>query len=222
MKPFSAQAILFDLDGTLIDSVPDLHVAINHLLKTLGEPPVELAKIAHWVGNGSLTLVERALTFSHQAIDEKSLNAAHDVFLNAYQAIDNQYSVLFEGVKETLGAFHEKGIRMGLVTNKLERFVPALLKQFDLVSFFEVVVADDGAHEKKPSAAPLLYAARQLGVPVSNCLMVGDSLSDIAAAKACGMANVLMTYGYHQGLKPSDMGADALLDHFSELNRIVI
>ncbi len=207
---------LFDLDGTLIDSVPDLHAAVNGMLTQLGLPLVALEQVATWVGNGSLVLVERALAFSNV---EKTCDqlTAHDLFLEAYAATNHQFSTCFAGVEDCLQILHARGFAMGVVTNKPARFTPGILADLGLLQYFDVVVSGDTLAEKKPSPAPLLYALDELGGKLDQAIMIGDSLNDIAAAKACQMANCLLTYGYRQGLSVEDISPDWHVDRFSQL-----
>ena len=197
------QAIIFDLDGTLVDSVPDLSRALNEALadlaKTTGAESLQVAaeQVRLWVGNGSRKLVERALL--HLEVPIGQVDTVHGYFLQRYEKCVCEESFLYKGVLELLKACQQLNLPMALVTNKPIGFVPALLNKLGIDEFFDVQLGGDSLAEKKPSGLPLLHAAQHLNVLPSRCLMVGDSAADRASAKHAGVPCVLLEQGYNQG-----------------------
>ena len=208
------ELIIFDLDGTLVDSAPDLALAINAMLDDLKLPRVSEDSVRLWVGNGSAKLVERTLAHHESAVAQTE---AHALFMQHYQANLNRASRLYEHCKVVLEGIKAKGIPMALVTNKPFEFVPPLLEALGIETYFELMIGGDSLAEKKPSPLPLLHCAEQLAVPVSACLMVGDSKADIQSAKAANMPIVALSQGYNQGLDLSTFGPDALIPQLKNL-----
>ena len=207
------KAILFDLDGTLIDSVPDLAAALDASLEQLNYTPAGLARTRSWVGNGARKLVQRALAHALE-IPEKSVSSA---------LIDQLLTVFFgyygeQSCEQTvLLSWHGQGVRMACVTNKPARFSQPILKHFGMDVFMPVLIGGDTLSVRKPDPAPLLLACKQLGVDVANTVMVGDSVNDVRAARAAGMPVACVSYGYNHGAPVADENPDLLVDHFSEL-----
>lgn len=197
------EALLFDLDGTLVDSVPDIAVAVDAMLVDLGFAVAGEQLVRGWVGNGARRLVQRALACSfgcdEDAVDESSLEVAHQRFLSHYQHSNGQHSRLYPGVRESLQAWHERGVAMALVTNKPIQFVPLLLQSLGIMQFFDVQLGGECVQNKKPHPEMLLQACRQLGVTPAQAIMVGDSRNDVEAARAAQMPVVAVDYGYNHG-----------------------
>lgn len=192
--------IAFDLDGTLIDSVPDLAVAIQKALNELGLATPSEDHVRNWVGNGAPVLVERALTWAIGQAPGQALQAnAYDAFMRYYSAAPNALTQLYPGVQPTLSILREKGYAMVLITNKPERFITPILSHFELLPLFDLCLGGDSLAEKKPSPMPLLHAAQALDIPPIASVMVGDSRHDIAAGKAAGFTTVALPYGYNHG-----------------------
>ncbi|MBR2514678.1 MAG: phosphoglycolate phosphatase [Halomonas sp.] len=192
--------IAFDLDGTLIDSVPDLTVAVQKALNEVGLAAPSEEHVRDWVGNGAPVLVERALTWAVEQAPDQALQAnAYDAFMHHYSAAPNALTQLYPGVQPTLNALHQKGYALVLITNKPERFIAPILSHFELLPLFTLCLGGDSLAEKKPSPAPLLHAAQALDIPPSASVMVGDSRHDIAAGKAAGFTTVALPYGYNHG-----------------------
>lgn len=208
--------VIFDLDGTLVDSVPDLALALNHALAQLSLPSVTEAQVRLWVGNGSRKLVERSLD-AHNLNKDAHLESLHRAFLTSYKQFLCADSKLYDGVKETLTGLSDKGIALGLVTNKPIAFVPELLKALNIEHFFQVIVGGDSLPEKKPSPLPLIHVASALGLATEKCLMVGDSRSDVVSAQGANMPCVLLEQGYNQGQDLRVLHADWLLADVREL-----
>ncbi len=219
---YQADGLLFDLDGTLVDSVPDIANAANLMLDQLGLARADDQDLRKWVGNGAPRLVKRALTKEVDGEPEEKLyELALPLFFDLYAEHVYVHSTLYPGVVEALQHFAEEGFVMGCVTNKPTRHTVSLLENAGLSAFFESIVAGDTLNSNKPDAEPLLYAARQLGVTDSNCIMIGDSVNDILAGQAAGMPVICLTYGYNQGVDLGTRNPDALVDHFSDLPGLI-
>lgn len=203
--------IMFDLDGTLVDSVPDLAVAVDKMLAQLGRPPAGLDAVRHWVGNGAPVLVRRALAndIDHSDVDDALAEQGLELFMQAY-AEKHEFTQVYPGVRETLKWLQKQGIEMALITNKPERFVAPLLDEMKLGRFFRWIVGGDTMPQKKPDPAALFFVMKMAGVPASQSLFVGDSRSDVQAAKAAGVACVALSYGYNHG-RPIEEESPALV-----------
>lgn len=205
--------IAFDLDGTLIDSVPDLAIAVQKALNELGVRAPNEGNVRHWVGNGAPVLVERALTWAIGKVPDKILQArAYDAFMRHYSAAPNALTQLYPGVQPTLYALHQQGYSLVLITNKPECFIAPILSHFELLPLFDLCLGGDSLAEKKPSPLPLLHAAQALDSSPSTSVMVGDSRHDIAAGKAAGFATVALPYGYNHGEPIEQSKPDAIID----------
>ena len=217
-----ARGILFDLDGTLVDSAPDLVGACNDMLNALGRPPVALETARGWIGNGARRLVERALTgdFDGEAPAEL-MQTAYPLFEKCYQANLHRDSVLYAGADETLAQCQASGRRVGCVTNKPGVFTRPLLEAMGLSRYLDPIVGGDDLPQKKPDPLPLRHVAEQWGLVPEECLLVGDSVSDFHAARACGMPVVLVSYGYSQGLDLFELGPDAVIDSLAQVLKII-
>lgn len=214
-------AVLFDLDGTLVDSVPDLARAVDQMLEALGRSAAGVDAVRQWVGNGADMLVKRALSSDMEgqldADDAELFPVARDLFFGAYAQANGRNSRIYPGVQTALDWYREQDAAMAVVTNKPAAFTDQLLTQLGLAGYFSVVVAGDTLAEKKPSPAPLLYACEQLGHEAAKSLMVGDSSVDVAAARAAGCAVVCVSYGYNKGAPIEAAGADRVIDSLAEL-----
>lgn len=211
------EVALFDLDGTLVDSVYDLYIAMNLTLSDLAFPIVSQRLVESWVGNGIETLVKRGLSGDMQVsehLDAALADKAIALFYEHYEQLVGEYSVLYQHVETGLAAL--AGMPKALITNKARRFTEKLLDKLALTTHFEVIVCGDDM-AKKPSAEPLLYACQQLNVAVSQAIMIGDSKSDILAARAANIDMLALTYGYHQGENLSDYNPQYLCDTFLDI-----
>lgn len=214
--------ILIDLDGTLIDSVPDLAFCVDAMMSELGLPERGEATVRNWVGNGVERLVQRALANSLDGEPDPELyTRALPVFLRLYQEHTSGRSRLYPGVREGLDQLRADGFRLGCVTNKAERFTLPLLRDKGIREMFELVVSGDTLPQKKPDPAPLLHAASAFGVTPAESLMVGDSRSDVKAARAAGFRIVCMSYGYNHGADIRDEHPDAVLDRLDQLPELL-
>ncbi len=217
---YDKKMLLFDLDGTLIDSVPDLAKALNATLRELNLPTYEEATIRTWIGNGAAMLLKRGL-LGEREIDrepEKELFArALEIFLERYAAVLNDATGLYPEVKETLQKLREWGYRMAIVTNKPSQFVAPILENLGIESFFEHVVGGEDLPRKKPDPLPLLHCCEVLGCRPEKAVMIGDSSNDILAARAAGIPSVVVAYGYSADREVRDLGADAVVERFGEI-----
>lgn len=194
------QMILIDVDGTLVDSVPDLTFCVDAMMAQLGREPWGEARVRNWVGNGVERLVRRALIGELDGEpDDAEFAAAYPVFLELYADNVSKRSVLYPGVREGLDYLQGAGYRLGCVTNKARQFTEPLLKDLGIFDRFAIVVSGDTLAQKKPHPAPLLYAAEFFKVEPERALMVGDSISDVKAARAAGFAIACVPYGYNHG-----------------------
>lgn len=210
--------IAFDLDGTLIDSVPDLAAAVARTLCELDLPEPSEAEVRDWVGNGAPVLMERALTWALQTSPEPSLQQrAYDVFMAHYGAAPNTLTMLYPGVQQTLEVLQQHGLTLVLITNKPERFIEPLLSHFELQNYFTLWLGGDSLDEKKPHPLPLLHAAQRCQIPPAECVMVGDSRHDIAAGKAAGFTTLALPYGYNHGEPIKNSHPDLVLSSLTEL-----
>jgi phosphoglycolate phosphatase len=214
--------VLIDLDGTLVDSVPDLAWCVDAMMRELGLPERGEPAVRKWVGNGVERLVQRALINAVDGeADEAEFQRALPVFMRLYRENTSGRSLLYPGVREGLDYLKRSGVRMGCVTNKAEQFTMPLLRDMAILDYFELVVSGDTLPLKKPDPAPLLYAAEHLGVTPAESLMVGDSRSDVKAARAAGFAIVCVSYGYNHGEDIRNHGPDAVIDRLDQIQGLL-
>jgi phosphoglycolate phosphatase len=207
--------LVFDLDGTLVDSVPDLRAALNEMLRERGRRPLSSPEVRRMVGDGAPALVARALVASGGDSDDVS---ALPRFLQIYEANAADLSRPYPGVPETLAALRGRGYRMAICTNKPQRATIAVLHGLDLLPLFDGIAGGDRFPVKKPDPGHLLGLINELGAEAGAAAMIGDNENDAAAAHAAGLPLVLMRYGYAR-VDPESLAADAMLDHFSEIPR---
>ena len=220
MKFTNKELIIFDLDGTLIDSVPDLASAVNHMLETLDRDTFEEETIRYWVGNGAQILIKRALSGSTEIdenLDEALFEKALAVFLDFYGKHLCTTTRTYTNVPDTLRALKSKGYHLAIVTNKPFDFVGPILKGLHLDELFELILGGDSLEKKKPDPLPLLHICETLNIPVEASVMVGDSKNDILAANAAGMQSVGVTYGYNYGEDIGIYDPSIIINDFSEL-----
>ncbi len=214
----STRLVLFDLDGTLVDSVPDLAWSGNRMLSELGLPELDPALARAWVGNGIERFVKRFLTADMTAEPETSLfERGLEVFREAYAGHVSDLSEVYPGVTDTLDFLRQTDLHLACVTNKAGSFTRDLLADLDLDQYFELVVAGDTTARKKPDPMPLHYAADHFGLDCGDCLMVGDSSNDVRAARAAGFAIVCVPYGYNHGVDIREAEPDLVIDNLNEL-----
>ena len=209
--PISIKAIVIDLDGTMLNTAPELSEAANRMLRDMDYAPVSQDLLASYIGNGVSWLVKRALTGDMHATPDAAL------YEHALPLFEKHYTDLllesktFDGVIEGLEAMQAAGFRLGCITNKLECFTTPLLAGIGLAKYFEIVLAGDTLPEKKPHPLPLLHAAKFFGVPTEQLLLIGDSLNDTIAARAAGCPTFCVPYGYNHGNPVEDLDLDAVI-----------
>ena len=207
--------ILFDLDGTLVDTAPDLGYALNLQLHQHGRAPLSDAAIRPFASHGSRGLI--GLGFGITPNDANFL-ALRDEFLALYDTVFTRSPVLLAGIAELLQAIENKGLKWGIVTNKPRRFTLRLTESMGLHKRAACIVSGDDAPQPKPSPATLLLACERTGVKPENCMYVGDAERDIQAGRAAGMKTVVALFGYIDVAdKPAEWGADALIETPEEL-----
>ncbi|MCR5864001.1 HAD-IA family hydrolase [Aquincola sp. J276] len=215
MSVRAIHTVLFDLDGTLIDSAPDLAGAVNSLRERKGLAPVPYARLRPMVGTGARGMIGAA--FGLQPGDE-GFDALRDEFLALYERNLLQHTRVFEQMVPVLDALDVAGLRWGIVTNKAERFTLPVVQGLGLDVRAGAVVCGDTTPHAKPHPAPLLEAARRIGADPSACVYVGDDLRDVQAGRAAGMATLAAAWGYlGQGDAIGSWGADGLIDMPGEL-----
>ena len=222
MKLSRPEMVLIDVDGTLVDSVPDLAYCVDTMMSELGMPRRGEKRVRHWVGNGVERLVKRALVNQLDGEPDEALYVrALPVFEALYRDNTSKRSCLYPGVEEALDFLQTTGVRMGCVTNKASQFTLPLLKDLGVDDYFEIVICGDMVERKKPDPQSLLMAAEQLETEPRASMMIGDSMSDVNAARAAGFQIVCMSYGYNHGEDIRDYDPDAVLDSMDEIRDIV-
>ncbi|MGS2744050.1 phosphoglycolate phosphatase [Halomonas sp. LS-001] len=212
------QLIAFDLDGTLIDSVPDLAVAVRKALNDVSLPAPDDEQVRDWVGNGAPVLIERALGWAARSEPDAALNErVYQAFMQHYSDAPDQLTRLYPGVIEVLAAMGAAGMHQVLITNKPERFIVPILYHFDMLNYFDLCLGGDSLAHKKPHPLPLLHAANYFAVKPETCAMVGDSRHDVAAGKAAGFVTFALPGGYNHGEPIALSEPDALLNSLYQL-----
>jgi phosphoglycolate phosphatase len=209
------QAVIVDLDGTMVDTVGDFEAALRLALADLGLPPVGRDFIARTVGKGSEYLLSQ--TLAHVGADAQRYEQAWPRYQHHYIAINGQHSAVYPGVAEGLRGLRAAGLRLACLTNKPNAFARPLLAQKGLDGFFEHVFGGDAFARKKPDPLPLLETCRALGSEPARTLMLGDSRNDAQAARAAGCPVVLVSYGYNHGEPAASAHPDAVIDSIAEL-----
>ena len=210
-------AYLFDLDGTLIDTAPDIGAALNHSLETAGLAPVRSDLVRHWVGFGSRKLIEQALIHHHKQPAQEQIDALLEPFLSYYTEHIADLSKPYPTTVETLTALKTEGIHLAVVTNKLQALAVPVLDALELSPFFDVIVGGDTASRPKPAADPIKYCLQHVAVRPEDALMVGDSITDVDAARAAGVGIVCLRDGYNHGTDVATLDPDRVIDRLSEL-----
>ncbi|WP_160062749.1 phosphoglycolate phosphatase [Psychromonas sp. L1A2] len=220
MKFTGKKAVLFDLDGTLIDSAPDLALAINHMLTSIGREEISPTIIRSWVGNGASILVQRGLsgqTEIDKNLDPELLEKSLAIFLDFYAKNLCVDTVTYPHVRASLKILKAKGYQLAIVTNKPYDFIQPILDGLDLNGLFELLVGGDTLEKRKPDPLPLHYACEKLGVTVEQCVMVGDSKNDVLAANAANMQSIGLSYGYNYGEDINEHNPDVSFDDFADI-----
>ena len=215
------QLLIFDFDGTLIDSVPDLADATNAMLTTLGKETYPISTIRNWVGNGSRMLVERALVGKVDVLEGEvtveEADHAEQVFFDAYKNTSGSKTVAYPDVDSGLKKLQAAGYILALVTNKPILFVPKILQSFGWQDLFSEVLGGDSLPLKKPDPAPLLHVCQMLNVTPEQAVMIGDSRNDILAGQHANMDTLGLSYGYNYGQDIRELNPTVAFDDFAAL-----
>ena len=216
------ELIIFDLDGTLINSIPDITLAINSMLSHYNARPLTDVQVEPLVGNGAKLLVKRSLQLSMN-MEEVSNEMFEEAFANYFTAYSNDVCVetfLYPDVLETLLYLHEKGYKMVICSNKPFHFMEPILEKLTIKRYFSYWLGEDSLAEKKPSAEPLLHVAREMKTSLDKCIMVGDSKNDVLAAHNAGIPCIGLTYGYNYNEHIADYNPAIVCDRFAELQKL--
>lgn len=210
--PIHIKAVVIDLDGTLLDTAPDLAEAASRMAAELNLPPVALDTIKTYIGNGVSRLVKRVLTREMDAEPDTALFAlALPVYEKHYSEVVSRESRPFPGVIDGLEGMKKLGFRLACITNKAEKFTVPLLKDTGLYDYFELILSGDSLPRRKPDPLPLQHACEVFGVPPQELLLIGDSLNDTQAARAAGCHVFCVPYGYNRGRSVEELDLDAVV-----------
>lgn len=209
--------LLFDLDGTLVDSAADITAAVDDTLLARNWPAAGVERVRSWIGNGSRKLIERAVLFATNSSDTELLNAVHDEFLAHYTQHNGANTSLFSGAREFLQHCQTINKKMACITNKPELLAKALLQQLNLDSYFSIIIGGDTFPQRKPDPTALLHCCEQLTTSIERTLMIGDSETDVKSARNAGMKVLCVSYGYNHGGAVAATNPDWLIDDFREL-----
>ena len=220
--PLLVKAVTIDLDGTLLDTIPDLAAAANLMLRELERPPLDEGLVRTFVGKGIQNLVERVVAAAFNgAADAALVQHALTVYERCYASVNGRHTTIYPGVVEGLDALRAAGLPLACVTNKSARFTLPLLDEVQLASYFAEVVAGDTLPRKKPDPLPLLHVCGKLGVAPRDMLMIGDSVNDAQAARAAGCPVFCVTYGYNEGHDVRELDVDAIVASLIEATRLI-
>jgi phosphoglycolate phosphatase len=217
-------AVLFDLDGTLLDTAGDIALALSRAFADHGHLAPPPAAVRQMIGKGAPVLVERAVAAQGLVLGAAAQATLLDGFFHHYgrlQDLDECAAEPYPGAREALASLHAAGLPLGVVTNKYHRFATGLLRRLGLAGYLRVVVGGDTCERRKPDPMPLLHACAQLGVAPATALMVGDSRNDVEAARAAGMPVVLVPYGYTEGQDPRLLPCDHMVDSLADLQGLI-
>jgi phosphoglycolate phosphatase len=221
-RRFAARAAIIDLDGTLLDTAADLAAAVNAMLLAMGRAALPVEQVASYVGKGVEVLVHRALTLSLDGrVPADSFAPAMQSFDAHYQRENGRHASVYPGVLEGLQAMRDAGLKLAVVTNKPIGFAVPLLADTGLAPYFDLVVGGDTVARKKPDPMPMLHVCAQLGIAPEQVVAIGDSLNDALAARAAGMAVLVVPYGYNEGRDARTLDVDAIVDTLFEASRLI-
>lgn len=215
------ELVLIDLDGTLVDTLPDIAFSIDRTLTEMGMPAAGPERVREWVGNGTEMLVRRALAgMREDDADESEFARALARFTELYAQHVCDRSRIYDGVPAGLEYLRGCGAQLACVTNKAEAFTSRLLEALGLDRHFSLVLSGDTLARRKPDPMPLLHAAEHFSVAPADALLIGDSSNDVEAARAAGFGIVCVSYGYNHGRDIRTSAPDAVIDSLAELSRL--
>lgn len=219
--PVPAKVLLLDLDGTLLDTAPDITTAINRMRAAFGFAPVDGALVRNAIGRGTAHLVSQVMKIAVGELGASASKVAVGQFEKQYESCFTEASKPFAGVFEGLELFREKGFKLGCTSSKAERFTLPLLKQTGLAAYFELVLCGESTADGKPAAIPIRDAAKYFGVAIEELVFIGDSVHDAAAARAAGCPVVIVSYGYNGGQELRGLDCDAFADDLPSVLKYV-
>lgn len=217
MAPFP-ETIVFDLDGTLVDTAPDLTAALNAVMRRAGRREVPLADVRHMVGRGARYLIERAMEATGEPADPNTTSDLFDHFLTYYDANIAVESRPFERAETVIKHLAKHGHKLGICTNKPEALSLKLMNELGLRTLFPVILGADSRPYRKPDPRHLLDTIAALGGNPASAILIGDSETDVKTARAANVPVVVVSFGYTE-IPPRDLGADAVIDHFDALEQ---
>ena len=218
-------AVLFDLDGTLLDTAGDIALALNRAIGEIGWAPLGLEDVRRFIGAGGAVLVERAALLRGRELSPAQRSAMVQRFFHHYGQLGERgehSAEPYPGAADALRRLRAAGVRIAVVTNKQRRFAVEVLRQRGLMDSVDCVVGGDTCERRKPDPQPLLFACESLGIEPQAALMVGDSIHDAKAARAAGMAIICVTYGYNEGSDPHTLSCDLLIDNLGTLPHLLL
>lgn len=210
------KAIIWDLDGTLVDSAPDIATALNTVLNEQGHNSCTIPKVRTMIGGGVAKLIERAFRSSRTELDAAGAEALLPRFMEIYNRCATDKTSLSPAAERVLNYFYHAGVKQGLCTNKPEAVTRTILHSLDIHGFFTSIIGGDSTTQRKPHPLPLQTVMKQLGVTTTECIMIGDSSADVGAARAAGVPVILVPDGY-TGAPAESLGADFVLKSLSTL-----
>ncbi|MDO9473736.1 MAG: phosphoglycolate phosphatase [Caulobacter sp.] len=208
--------IAFDLDGTLVDTAPDLLGALNVILVEQGMAPAPMTAVRQLVGHGLRGMLIRAYAMADLTISEEQIATLRPRIVEVYKGRIAQESRPFPGCLDALADLRARGAKLAVCTNKPEGLARLLLDQLDMAALFDAIVGGDTLPVQKPDPAPLLEAIAQAGGDAARAILVGDASPDTGAAKAAGVPCIVLSFGYND-LPPAELGGDGVIDHFDAL-----
>lgn len=214
-------AVLFDLDGTLLHTAPDITAAVNQMLASRNLPNLPEALVTNLIGRGSPVLIERVFNVLEVSVTPGERLDALQVFQECYEDIVGTRARPYPGVIDALERLRDMDLKLAVVTNKYHRFALRLLRQFHMSSMFDLVIGGDTLEVRKPNPLPILHACDSLGVPVSQSLYIGDSPIDVEAAKSAGVPVFCVPYGYREGQPVSTLACDGFIDTLADISYLI-
>lgn len=214
------QALIFDLDGTLVDTAPDLHAATNHVLGLIDRNPISMAELRAFVGHGAMNLIERGVAATGEPVDQDTMKRLHKSFLEYYGDNISDHSVVFDGLLAVLDKAQAHGLKLGVCTNKVEKLSHKLLKELGMMQRFGSLIGGDTLPVMKPDPAPLFEAIARLSVDPARAMMVGDSETDIRTAQNAGVPVLAVTFGY-TAQHVSAFDPTHMIDHYDQAWAII-